>query len=216
MYINLHTHQSIAGTETAIVSFYENFERVTANGFFSIGIHPCFSHLAGLDELVQWSNHANVIAVGECGLDKQCNSEFALQKKLFTEQIQLAGRVNRPLIIHCVKAFDEVIQLLQAEQCKVPVIFHGFNKSKELALQLTAKGYYLSFGKALEHERMQEVLKAIPASQFFLETDMADVRIETVYGWAAHARQIELNSLSLQLQKNAQTVFGENFLNNDN
>ncbi len=91
-------------------------------------------------------------------------------------------------------------------------MFHGFNKSKELAKQLLDKGYYLSLGNILKQERSEELVSVIPVTQLFLETDMVEAGIETVYQMAAKAYNVELNSLSLQLQKNAAAVFGEKIL----
>lgn len=207
MFINIHTHQPALANETAIVNFYENFERVAATGLYSIGLHPCFSTHAEMEELKEWSTHKYVITIGECGLDKLSTTNFLLQQQLFEQQVQLANSLQKPLIIHCVKAWTEVLEILQGS--KVPVIFHGFNKSKELALQLTGKGYYLSFGKALEQDQMKEVITSVPLSQVFLETDTAGVSIQYIYELAAAAFVIELNSLSLKIQKNAVTVFGE-------
>ncbi len=147
------------------------------------------------------------MAIGECGLDKICETDFALQEQLFVLQIELANKIQKPLIIHCVKAFDEVLRLLKVNNNRVPVIFHGFHKSVETAFQITRQGYYLSFGKALLHQRMQEMLAKLPLTNCFLETDDASINIETMYELAASAFSIDKDSLSLQLQKNAAKVF---------
>ena len=112
------------------------------------------------------------------------------------------------MIIHCVRAYAEVQQLLQQQHNTVPVVFHGFNKNEILAKQLIDKGYYLSFGKVLQQPAMQQVIQKLPADKIFLETDDATVEIETIYAWAAQALQIDILSLSLQIKKNAATVFG--------
>jgi TatD DNase family protein len=204
--INIHTHQRLASA-VCILSLYEQFERSKEPGYYSIGLHPCYLSKASLDDVKQWVVYEQVLAIGECGLDKVCSTDFDLQQQLFYKQVLLANELRKPLIIHCVRAFDEVLHIVK--HATVPVVFHGFNKSKELATQLTGKGYYLSFGKALEQERMKEVLRSVPLQQVFLETDAAELSIEHIYELASTALAIELNSLSLQLQKNAVTVFGE-------
>ena len=159
--------------------------------------------------LEQFSNNKNVLAIGECGLDKICTTGFLLQQHVFAAQIGLANKINKPLIIHCVKAYEEVVQQLQQNNNRVPVIFHGFNKNKILAQQLIHKGFYLSFGKALQQPAMQELIKILPADKIFLETDDAAVNIEMIYLLATQALQLDVNSLSLQIKKNAATVFGD-------
>lgn len=214
MLIDIHTHRQPQANIWAIQNRYNGFEQLPVDGFFTAGLHPWYITAQGwpqeLAALERISNNKNVLAIGECGLDKLCDTGFALQQTVFAAQVRLANAVNKPLIIHCVKAFDEVLQ--QLRQNKVPVIFHGFNKGRALALQLQQKGYYLSFGRALQQPRMQEVLAALPIDKIFLETDDATVNIEELYTLATGVFQIDINALSLQLQKNAAAVFGGNFL----
>ncbi|WP_462240178.1 TatD family hydrolase [Ferruginibacter sp.] len=212
MLINIHSHQPPAHNQWLIQNLYRHFEQSAANGYYSIGLHPWYINETTLaqqmEELNNYCNNKNVLAIGECGLDKVCSTDFALQQNAFSQQIVMANAINKPLIIHCVKAFEEVQFLLQQQKVKVPVIFHGFNKSRQLALQLVDKGYYLSFGKALQLPAMQQVLASVPLQQFFLETDDAEMPIDNIYAVAAPALQIDINTLSLQLKKNAAAVFG--------
>ena len=179
---------------------------------YSVGLHPWYIvEQTWQDEfaIVKEKSHLqNVLAVGEAGLDKVCTTDLTLQQTVFAAHIQLANEVQKPLIVHCVRAHAEVIALLKQVEIKVPVIFHGFNKSRELAQQLITLGYYLSFGKGLEKQTNQEVLAALPLDKIFLETDNSTASIAEVYELAASAFQISQDSLSLQLQKNAATVFG--------
>ena len=216
LYININSHRKRQNNEWGVENRYENFAEVTSGGLFSIGLHPWYitgSHWENdLVSLKKVSTSEDVVAIGECGLDKLCATDFSLQEKAFVAQIHLANQVQKPLIIHCVKAWDEVLATLIKQKVSVPVIFHGFSKSLELAQQITKQGYYLSFGRALEKERMQLLLKEIPLNQFFLETDDADTGIESIYNYAAAALSIDLNALDLQIQKNAEAVFGPSFI----
>lgn len=213
MFVNIHTHHN-SGNRTTIQSLYQNFEQVQQSGIYSIGLHPCYLSNANFEELVHWVLHKNVIAIGECGLDTICNTDSTQQQLLFAKQIALANELKKPLIIHCVKAWDEALKLLQP--CKVPVVFHGFVKSKELAMQLVSKGYYLSFGKALQQVRMQKIISVVPIEHILLETDTADISIETVYELAANVFGIEIKTFSLQILNNAVKVFGTKLTTDDN
>ena len=213
MYINIHTHHTKTVEEIiSIGNLYKDFDEIELNSFYSVGLHPWYiTQETWQDQFAivkEKSNLKNVVAVGEAGLDKVCTTDFALQQTVFAAHIQLANEIQKPVIIHCVRAHAEVIALLKEAQVKVPVIFHGFNKSKELAQQLIALGYYLSFGKGLEKKAVQEVLSTLPAGRIFLETDNSTASIAEIYTYAASAFQIDEDSLSLQLQKNAATVFG--------
>ena len=213
MFINIHSHQPPQKNECVITNLYNHFEQVVAGGNYSAGLHPWYLNdttwVEEMKILEQYSNNKNVLAIGECGLDKICTTGFLLQQHVFAAQIGLANKINKPLIIHCVKAYEEVVQQLQQNNNRVPVIFHGFNKNKILAQQLIHKGFYLSFGKALQQPAMQELIKILPADKIFLETDDAAVNIEMIYLLATQALQLDVNSLSLQIKKNAATVFGD-------
>ncbi|MBS1510128.1 MAG: TatD family hydrolase [Bacteroidetes bacterium] len=210
-WINIHTHQPPQAQEFAIQSRYKNFETMPAAGLFSAGIHPWYIDADWPQQLQVLQHYAaapNVLAIGECGLDALSTTDFALQQQVFAQQVLLANQLQKPLILHCVKAYDRVVQLLQQSRVRVPVIFHGFNRNAVLAGQLVAKDYYVSFGKALERIAVQEALRAVPVSKIFLETDDAPVPIAAIYEYAATALQIDSNTLYLQLKKNTLAVFG--------
>lgn len=196
----------------AIQNLHTDFELVKQEGLFSVGLHPWFIDGQNLEQqlLLQrnYCTHQNVLAIGECGLDKICTTDFKLQQEVFIAQISLANKINKPLIIHCVRAWQEVMETLHQQHNKVPVVFHGYNKNLQLAQQIIAHGYYLSYGKALQQTRIQQELKALPIEQLFFETDDAALPIEKVYELAASALQIDSNSLCLQIKKNAAAVFG--------
>lgn len=212
-YIDIHTHKQNLNT-TSIVNCLSNFSQLPAKGFFSVGIHPWYinAEIENLFiELTAISKQANVIVIGECGLDKVRKTNFAMQQLYFIKQIQLAQTLHKPLIIHCVRAYNEVMQILEQQKVAVPVIFHGFNKNKVLAKELIAKGYYLSFGKHLLNTSVAETFKSLPLEQLFLETDDSKMEIEEIYKVAAAIKNIDLVTLCEQLTKNALLVFKINF-----
>ena len=186
-----------------------------APGLYSMGIHPWYiqpDHWENqLLSLRERSRGDSILAIGECGLDKVCATPFSLQKQVFSAQVDWAGFIGKPLVIHCVRAWEEVLTILQTTGIQVPVIFHGYSKNAVLAGRITSAGYYISLGKALQKPEMQAVLQSIPPDRFFLETDAEALTIQAVYNWAAIALSIDHNSLALQIQKNAEAVFGNKF-----
>jgi TatD DNase family protein len=217
LYIDIHTHKQNLKT-TSIVNWLNNFSQLPANGFYSVGIHPWYINTETekeLTELTTISQQTNVLAIGECGLDKVCNVNFTLQQTYFLKQIQLANTLQKPLIIHCVRAFNEVVQVLEEQKVNVPVVFHGFNKKHLLAQSLIAKGYYLSFGKQLLTTSVAETFKFLPLEQVFLETDDSEIEIEELYKAAAAIKNTDVASLCKQLTKNALRVFNLNFTTYD-
>lgn len=210
--IDLHSHGKPLPGSPTLQNLYEDFGQAEQPGFYSIGLHPWhFSDSTAeirWEELVRSMYLPRVMAIGECGLDKLKGASWEVQINMLRRQIRLANFVGKPLILHCVKAWQEIQQVLEEEKVEVPVIFHGFQKNSVLANQLVEKGYYLSFGKALERQNVKEVFAGLPMNHVFLETDEAALEIDQVYEWAAEASGIEINSLALQIKQNAKQVFG--------
>ena len=184
---------------------------------YSFGVHPWKIGKdvnEVLEEMDTICRNRRCLAIGECGLDKAIETDFDLQQKIFCEQIQIANGLEKPLIIHCVKAFNELIACLKKMDNKVPVIIHGFNNNKNIADDLLKEGYILSFGKALleDGSNAVEVLKNVGRKNFFLETDDAKISIRDIYRKASEILGIEETILQQQLKNNYQRVFKEEIL----
>ncbi|MFM2135910.1 MAG: hypothetical protein RL021_1310 [Bacteroidota bacterium] len=163
--------------------------------------------------MTEVTERKNVLAIGECGLDKASSTEWELQEYWFQRQMELAESKNKPLIIHCVRAFGEVLASLKKANCRVPVVFHGFNKGPEIAGQILNQGHYLSYGKnLLGSEKTQDAFLQTPFDRIFLETDDSGMSIESIYAAAATLKQVELKLLCKTIQRNAELAFGPQFL----
>ncbi|WP_165836460.1 TatD family hydrolase [Taibaiella soli] len=210
-YINIHSHHTFPGDNLSIFCLYDQFERAESGLTCSVGLHPWYLDHAEADceAIRKYMSLPNVLAIGECGLDKLAKTDWDWQMKWLIWQIDLANSINKPLIIHCVKAFEDLLAVFKMHPPKVPVIIHGFNKKPELAQQLVQHRLYISFGKALfqSHPGPLEALEHIPADHFFLETDDAAMPIADVYAKAAKIRKTGEDEIILQLQKNFQNVF---------
>jgi len=203
-FINVHTHNT--ADKNAIINFYEAFQQSETAPSCSLGIHPRYPEKASYAQLEASAGQTNVLAIGECGLDKLCDTEWSLQEKIFLQQIELANKLKKPLIIHCVRAYNECIHLLNA--AKVPVVFHGFNRNLRIAQLLLDQGFYLSVGAAVFNPAFGPVFAALPADRLFFETDdRADLEIGAVYKRAAELKKIGVESLILQVKHNFQKVF---------
>jgi TatD DNase family protein len=150
-----------------------------------------------------------VIAIGECGLDKCIQTDLSLQIEVFSRQIDLAERLSKPVIVHCVRAFNELLQLHKQLSPNLPWIVHGYVGKVPLAKQLASHGLYVSFGKALldQHSQAGPTLQAIPLEKVFLETDDSAYEISEIYAAAAKILGLDLTTLQRQLVANFQRVF---------
>ncbi len=211
MFINIHSHAPASKREFVLQNLHHHFNEVNNPGHFSIGIHPWYIEPANwqqqLNEIKVLLGKKNVLALGECGLDRICKTDFDLQKAVFTSQVQLANEFNKPLMIHCVRAHDEVLKILKDTPAVVPVIFHGFHNKLAVAEKIVNAGHWLSFGKALQQPSMQAVLQAMPMHKIFLETDDATLPIGSIYSEAAAVKNMTVDELSLQIEENFKSVF---------
>lgn len=182
-------------------------------GYYSLGIHPWFIERqdckAALQTLKSALADAKLLAVGECGLDRLTGAPFSEQESIFIAQLELAEQCGKPVVIHCVRAFNELLRIKSKRKSSAPWIVHGFNNKPSIAACLVDRGCYLSFGKALLHPNSNaaKVLPAVPGDRIFLETDDSGLGINSIYRAAAAILQIDLPELQQRLENNFNRVF---------
>jgi TatD DNase family protein len=157
-----------------------------------------------LEFVRQNASSEKVFAIGECGLDKIINVPLEEQKRIFVEQIKIAEQNKKPLIIHCVKAFDELIKIKNELQIKVPIVIHGFNNNGKIAQQLLKSGFYISLGKALmqDDSNAQKLITQINPEKLFLETDDGNYSIKSIFDKASKLLNIDVEALKKQIMLN--------------
>ncbi len=152
---------------------------------FGLGVHPY--GVANLDpsedeRLFQdledrlSARPAQVRAVGECGLDYTLDTDRERQKAVLISQIQLAAAVQLPLILHCVRAHDDLLDLL-ARHHAPPSVVHGFSGSAETAARWVRAGHMIGFGPMVTHpraRRVREAARGVPDTHLLIETDAPD------------------------------------------
>ena len=211
-YINLHTHKFINNPNTLeIVNQYpQEFDETIP--FYSVGIHPWYikeSRVeADLQIIEQKLQLQNCLALGECGLDKRIEISMDIQIQVFEKQLRLAMQYKKPVILHCVSAYQEIIEIKKRLQIQVPMIIHGFSKNLTIAKSLLDNGFYLSFGKyLLRNPELESVFKLVPNDRFFLETDTIEETLEEVYVLASKYKNITVSQLQEIVTNNFQSVF---------
>lgn len=185
-----------------------DIEQIPPDFPYSIGIHPKDIDVNNLDNQFEWMRNMiseNCFAIGECGLDSFAETGEKIQEEVFLRQIRFANEVKKPIIIHCVRKFYEVISFKKyAEQ---PMIIHGFNKKERIAEDLLKNNFYLSFGKAVLYNlSLQNTLKITPLDKIFLETDNDDFSIEELYEKVSEIKGISLENLNKQISENLETI----------
>lgn len=178
----------------------------------SIGLHPWRVKEDWQDAIAsvrQAATREDVWAIGECGLDKVHGEALSLQMEAFRAHIVIAEEVRKPMVIHCVRAFDELLMLrreLEASCVKEggneggqarqpqPWVIHGFRGKPEQAKQLMTKGLLLSFGHQYNLETLRSVF--ISSRPFYLETDDLHLSVRQIYGQVAHHLDVDVARLS--------------------
>jgi len=212
MYFNLHTHKFTNSSEILeLVNQYPwEFDAAIPN--YSIGIHPWYINENRLENDLKVIEEKlplkECLALGECGLDKRIDIPMALQIDVFEKQIALAEKYQKPIVMHLVAAFDELIEIKKRLKISVPIIIHGFSKNEQVAKKLIDNGFYLSFGKyLLRNPDLETVFKSVPNDRFFLETDTIEESLEEVYTFASKYKNINNEDLIEILKVNFNSVF---------
>ena len=194
----------------------------------SVGLHPwnvSETWQETVASIRKVASRDDVWAIGECGLDKVHGEPHPLQMEVqmaaFRAQIAIAEEVQKPIVIHCVRAFDELLMLrreLEASRKREdrepqPWVIHGFRGKPEQAKQLMTKGMLLSFGHQYNLETLRFVYASLkgasPSSSgsslgegqgsvtsFFLETDDLHLSVRQIYEQAARHLDVDVAHLS--------------------
>lgn len=212
-YFDSHTHQKYKEEDIAFVrnAFHHlSYERLSALPyFFSVGIHPWDVHSnyhLAFEQLKHTATHPQCKAIGECGLDFFIKTDKSLQAEVFKLHISLAEQLQKPLIIHCVRAYHELLPMLK--NTSVPIVLHQYQGSLELTNTLKSPNLFFSFGKQLFRENFNvELLDIIPITQILFETDTMPIHIEEVYLKASSVLDIDFDELKNQVNSTAQKLF---------
>lgn len=208
MFFDAHTHhQTIDKELTAITNFIVGDEPVIAPSYlFSAGIHPWYVYKINEQfvDLEQFILFKNCKAVGEIGLDKKCETNFDLQLQIFEKCLTVAQHNKKPIVIHCVKAQNEILQILKKCNFKEPVLIHGFNQNKIILDNWLKANCYISLGTALLKETSNafKLIEYIPLNKLLLETDDAPVTIQEIYELAAIKLSMPIEKLKAIIETN--------------
>jgi TatD DNase family protein len=180
---------------------------------YTYGIHPWHLDKESLKEQIEkvriHSGHPNVVAIGECGFDKLRGPDTELQKEAFEEQAVIAGERSKPLFIHCVRGWDELLASHKKIRPGKPWLVHGFRGKKELAMQLISKGMYISFWfEFILRPESSDLVRNLPSDRIFLETDGSGTDIRQIYNKVAADLNLDINKLKEQIFSNYLTFFG--------
>ena len=198
----------------AVEKFSQEDRRVVP--FF--GVHPWYVGKLPVDwykTLEDFLKRNPAAGVGEVGLDKARNMDLARQTEVFHRQLEIAGRLARPLAIHCVRAWSDLVNVLKRSlPPRTRFMVHSFQGSSQVLKDLLSLGAYISFSwKSLQRDSEESIalMRGVPLDRLLLETDFpytepgrigADVHdekyyetLQGVYDLAERAKGIDVEAL---------------------
>lgn len=215
-YIDVHTHDSrpregIFAVEN-LMADEEMLPSDIPGRCCTMGIHPWvltdnnFRNLLGRVSISAAA--PNLIAIGEAGFDMLRGPSATLQTEAFEAQVRIAEEHRKPVVIHCVRAWNDLLAAHRKLRPAMPWLIHGFRGKRELALRLISKGMYLSFWFAfILRKESSELIRSLPAENILLETDGADEDIRTIYGKVSGDLDIEVTELKKIIFDNYMKLF---------
>ncbi len=157
-------------------------ERYPGKIWWAAGLHPYYADQASdpiFDDLRGFARHPQFVAIGEVGLDyAKCQIPKETQKDTLARALQAAQQVNKPLVIHCREAFNDLLPLFRQWFKKPPTqspgVIHCFSGNKEQAAELVEMGFYLGVDGPITYPKahdLRETLASVPPERLVLETD---------------------------------------------
>ena len=178
----------------AVKSLSQQFDGL----YYALGLHPFFSQehsqhalsllseqlteVAGTEE----KKDHKCVAVGECGLDFAiADANRERQIELLSAQLELANQYRLPVILHCRKAFPELVSVLKRTPPIAGGVYHGFSGSLPQAEQLIDLGIKIGVGGTITYRRANKTrntIAALPLAALMLETDAPDMPVSGYQG----------------------------------
>lgn len=196
--------------------------------YYCLGIHPWYveehtrSDLTALEQALQVLPD-RCVGVGECGLDR-LRGNLADQYPWFEAQIDIAAGAQLPLVVHSVRAHDEVAEVLKRKKFTGRVLVHGFSGSYQQASKLVDLGCFIGVGGVVTREnarKSRDTFARLPVETLVLETDAPDmapqgvksgenspVYLRNILVALANLRQTDANILGRELLCNVQRLYG--------
>lgn len=211
-YINFHSHRPGDGGDTITVMNLMAGEDVPAdfpeNTLFSAGIHPWQLTEENAEqlrtELLLTAAHPHVVMIGEAGFDRLKGPSAELQYRAFLFQATIAREMHKPMVIHCVRGWEELQRAHSEVSHDRPWVIHGFRGRAKLAASLAGKGFWFSLGaKGIT----TEILEVISHERILLETDETDGSISGVYSLFAETAGYDEDATVALIRSNFNSLF---------
>lgn len=212
-YIDIHTHNTKNSKAIELINVFANQAPESyPDSFFSLGLHPWHIETVNIQECFENIGNAvlnkKMLAIGECGIDRAISTPINIQEDYFRKQINIAENNKLPIIIHCVRAYSDLIRIKKETKSKTDWILHAYCGNKETTKHLIKHGFYFSLGKSLIQGKIKpETLKLIPLDRLFFETDDNEIYIKSLYDYFSEISEIDSDFLCERVLNNFRKIF---------
>jgi TatD DNase family protein len=211
-YIDFHSHHAGGGGENITIMNLTAGEDVPddfpANTLFSAGIHPWqltgHNHEQLQTELILTAAHPHIVMIGEAGFDRLKGVQGDVQYTVFMFQASIAAEMNKPMVIHCVRGWEELLHAYREAKPVRPWVIHGFRGSSKLAASLSDDGFWFSLGV---EGITTDILNAVSHNRIMLETDDSGRSIADVYSLFAKTAAYTEEEAGNLIRKNFNSLF---------
>ncbi|MGN1270442.1 MAG: TatD family hydrolase [Clostridia bacterium] len=148
-----------------------------------------------LKEITKFAQSKKVVAIGEIGLDFYWNKENKdLQKEVFISQIEIANKLNLPIIIHTREAIYDTLEILKNNNCNKKGVFHCCPFNVDLVREGLKLGFYISFAGPVTFKNSKnasEIINMVPLDKMLIETDSPYLSPEPLRGKRNDSRNVK-------------------------
>jgi TatD DNase family protein len=218
-FIDIHTHRLNRDENTfSVMNIRLPDNEIPEKIYVSAGWHPWdiepFPLFQIKTSLENAASRENVLALGECGLDRSVNIPFEKQVEVFKIHLSLAKKLEKPLIVHCVKAYSDLLEILKKEKFNGKIVLHNFNGNRPQIDSFLKTDTFFSLGKQIENQNSKayKSIAYFPPEKIFLETDDAEISIQETYLFASKLLNIPVEKLKSQIKQNFTMLFGEGLI----
>lgn len=206
-FIDFHTHNLTGEVYPSAIASYSlpKIGRCPKGQCYSVGLHPWDT--ARLDAyrvvdqaLAHYLENEHCVALGEVGIDRLRGASMAVQEELLSVQLKIGESLHKPVIVHCVRAWSELLSVFRKQRFTYNKAIHGYRGSLPVLERLLEEGWYISVG----FYTPPELIEHIPLEQLLLESDDTQLPIDTLYEQTAERLNISDNELKAMVKGNIQ------------
>ncbi|HEX2955716.1 MAG TPA: TatD family hydrolase [Chitinispirillaceae bacterium] len=188
----------------------------------AFGIHPWYvttRTVTWLERLSSYLYEFPGAAVGEIGLDHHHAADTREEQlEVFTAQLELAAELKRPVSVHCLKAWGDLLSVFSSKK-KLPerIALHSFSGSVEIIRSMEKMGCYFSCSGAVTHHkntRIRNLVSAFSSERILLETDTPDIPLENHSGYTVPSLIQQVNAAVASLRGVDQEMMASLTFNN--